>query len=120
MDKNKVKEFVKTHKKEIALTAVAVVGGVIIFAITKKKPKIVTQLAEAVPANKWRWIDAPELELGTITDLSTNGEWIDAIVNDITVGDLGRFGEELCKIEGVNPNTIVSSMMSFIGEKVEA
>lgn len=119
MNKNEVKEFVKTHKKEIALTALAVVGGAVVFAITRKNPKIATQAVEKVSENQWKWLDAPELSIGTITDLSTNGQWTDAIVNDITVADLGRFGEELCKIEGVKPNTIVSSVMSFIGE-VEA
>ena len=118
MDKKKVKEFVKTHKKEIALTALAVIGGTVVFAITKKKPKIRSTTVNGV-FNEITDLAKPELGFGTITELWKEGDYTNAIVNDITVADLGRFGDELCKIEGIKPETIVTSVMGFIGE-VEA
>lgn len=39
MDKKNVREFIKTHKKEIAIAAIATVVGSVAFAITRKTPK---------------------------------------------------------------------------------
>ena len=113
MKQKKVKEFVNTHKKEIALTAVTVIGGALVYAITKKKP---TPNSDAVKCvfNRVEDLTKPEMNLGTITELWKEGDYVNAIVNDFTVADLGRLGEELCKIDSVMPETTVTALMGFL------
>ena len=111
----KVKEFVNTHKKEIALTAVTANDGVMVYAITKKKPK-----PDSVKhcSGRYPWgvkvLNKPEMTLGTLTELWEEDGYINAIVNDFTVADLGRLGEELCKIDSVTPDTTVTALMGFL------
>lgn len=118
MDKKNVKEFVKTHKKEIAIAA-ATVGGVLAFAIIRKAPKF---SKDAVKIDTTQVMDTylpkPELEFGTLTELWKDEWGINAIVNDITIADLGKFGEQLTKIDGVENDTVVTAMMGFL-EKTE-
>ena len=63
MDKKNVKEFIKTHKKEIAIAAAATVGGGLAFAIIRKAPKF---SKEAVKIDTTRVMDTylpkPELD----------------------------------------------------------
>lgn len=121
----KAKGFVKEHKKELAIAAVTVVGGAIVFAITRKQSETIKKdmdrIHEAFTStiNEWRDLDKSVIELGTIESLDTNGEWIDAIVNDISVSDLGKLGEELVKLEGVNSETGVSAMISVLTNDVK-
>lgn len=122
----KVKRFVMEHKKELAIAAVTITGGAIVFAITRKKSDKVTKAMEhshkAVEATieKWRDVDASAINMGSIVNCDTNGSWIDVMVDDITVSDLGKFGEELVKLETVNPDTEVSALISLIKDvKVE-
>ena len=114
MNKKKVKEFVKKHKKAIALSAIAGVSGGVIFAITKKKPKIDKVVEKVV--DKWTDVDSSVIEMGKIEQCDTNGKWIDVVVNDINVSDLGKFGEELTKLEGVESETGVSAIISLSDE----
>lgn len=116
MDKKNVREFIKTHKKEIAIAAIATVVGSVAFVITRKTPKFAKETIKSVTTKVMPTdIPKPELEFGTLTDL-----WVDdlgvinAIVNDITVADLGKFGEQLTKIDGVENNTVVTAVMGFI------
>lgn len=102
----KVKEFAKRNKKWIFLgtAVVAVVGGVTVYAITKKKPKFTCWMSDGTP--EWRLaederIKALDWSVGTMTDLWDEGGYINGIVNKVTLEDLGKFGEELKKIEGV-------------------
>lgn len=119
MDKKNVKEFVKTHKKEIAIAAAATVGGVLAFAITRKTPKFSKETIKSVTTQVMPTdILKPELDFGTLTDLWVDDYGVNAIVNDITVADLGKFGEQLTKIDGVENDTVVTAMMGFL-EKTE-
>lgn len=107
-------EFAKTHKKEVAIATVAVVGGVVVFAITKKKPESVVQAVETV-SKGWRELDSSVIKLGTVADLGENldYEFIEMIVNDINVGDLAAFAEELKNLEGVTSETGVSAVIDL-------
>ena len=115
MDKNKIKEFANAHKKEIALTltVTAAVGGALVYAITKKKPKLNPDAVKCV-FNRIEDLNKPEMNLGTLTELWKEDGIINAIVNDFTIADLGRLGEELCKIESVRPDTTVTALMGFL------
>lgn len=114
MNKKEMLEFAKNHKKELAAAGIALVGGAVVFAITKQKPVDLDKAAKVLyPVVD---IEAPQLEVGTITELWQEGEWLNSIVNDIKVADCGKFGEELTKIENVTPDTTISAVMTFINE----
>lgn len=115
MDKKKVKEFVNTHKKDIALalTTVTVVGGALVYAITKTKPRLNLDAVNGV-FNRIEDMNKPDMNLGTLTELWKEDGYVNAIVNDFTIADLGRLGEELCKIDSVTPETTVTALMGFL------
>ena len=105
-------EFAKTHKKEVAIATVAVVGGVVVFAITKKKPEKTVQAVETV-AKGWKELDPSVIKIGTVTDLGENldGGFIEMIMNDINVGELAALAEEFKNLEGVTSETGVSAVI---------
>ena len=119
MDKKNVRKFIKTHKKEIAIAAIATVIGSVAFVITRKTPKFAKETIKSVATQVMPTdVPKPELEFGTLTDLWKDEWGINAIVNDITIADLGKFGEQLTKIDGVENDTVVTAMMGFL-EKTE-
>ena len=92
--KNKVVEFVKTHKAQVALAAGAVTG-IVIWAITRDKP------------SNYIDIDKPTLSTGAWTGLSRGikGRYKDSVSGSaiaVDVADLGKFGESLTTIEGIS------------------
>lgn len=119
VNKEKVKEFVKEHKKELIIAGATMVVGGVVFAITKQKPKLD---GVARQSGRYPWesiigeIEIPELSFGQIELLHKNGDLIEFIANDITVGDLGKWGEELIKFENVTPETGVNAVMSLCNE----
>lgn len=107
MDKktNKVKAFMKEHKKGIAVTVgTAVVGGVI-FAVTKHKPDVVKAVEYLKPEN----IEIPKelIKYGVdnIDNYTGAVELTTGYAPDykVAVAELGRFGEALCKIPDIKP-----------------
>ena len=60
-------------------------------------------------------LEIPELDIGTITELWKEGneDVIRMISEDLTVADLGRFGEELAEtFENVTSESAVSAVIS--------
>ena len=114
----KAKTFVKEHKRELAIGAgvagIMMIGGVV-YMITKKKPKI-ANISESVFHTKD--LEKPKMDIGTLTDLWQEGGYINAILNDVTVADLGAVGEQFLKIDGVTNDTVVSAVISLL-DKVE-
>ena len=112
-----VKTFVDEHKREIAIGAgiagVAVIGGVI-YVITKRKPKI--DILEKVFNVKD--LEKPKMDIGTLTELWYEGGCINAILNDVTVADLGEVGKQFLKIDGITNDTEVSAVIGLL-EKIE-
>ena len=114
----KAKTFVKEHKRELAIGAgvagIMMIGGVV-YMITKKKPKI-ANISESVFHAKD--LEKPKMDIGTLTDLWQEGGYINAILYDVTVADLGAVGEQFLKIDGVTNDTVVSAVISLL-DKVE-
>ena len=112
-----VKTFVDEHKRELAIGAgvagITVISGVA-YVITKQKPKI--DILEKVFNVKD--LEKPKMDIGTLTDLWEEGECINAILNDVTVADLGEVGKQFLKIDGITNDTEVSAVISLL-EKVE-
>lgn len=115
MKEKKVVEYVKTHKKEIALAVAGTVVGVVLFAITRKVASTPVKAVETV-VNDYKEIDPNVINIGTITDLWEDEYGYDMIVNDVTIKDLGNFGQELMKLEGVTEETEITAMMGVLSK----
>lgn len=123
MDKkqNNVAEFVKNHKKEVAIGvtgAAALICGIVYFATSKKSYTPVkfsgvfeTLASRDIPIDDW--------SVGTLTDCWRESGWINAIANDFTVADAGKLGEELLKIDGVTIDTAMQVVLSVPDVKVD-
>ena len=114
----KAKTFVKEHKRELAIGAgmagIVMIGGVV-YMITKKKPKI-ANISDFVFHVKD--LEKPKMDIGTLAELWQEGGCINAILNDVTVADLGAVGEQFLKIDGVTNDTVVSAIIG-LSDKVE-
>lgn len=101
------KKFVKEHKKEVAICVGTIVGGVIVWKITKHNP------SKAIQADE---IDIPDLDIGVIDKLWIGSHGTGIILNDFTVTDMGAIGEELFKLENITDKTKVSAMITLYNE----
>lgn len=109
------KKFVKEHKKEIIIgTGVVVVGG-LIFVITKKKLKIYAELGDkfSMPCKD---LEKPNISVGKIDEFWQDNFGKMAIVNDITVKDIGTLGQNFLQMDGVTNDTKVSMIMGLLDE----
>lgn len=115
--KNKVIEFVKTHKKTIALgaiTAVTAIGGIVLIAMGKKKSsETIVNFSGVFSTPAARDIEVADWSVGTLIDCWRESGWINLIAKDFTVADTGKLGEELLKIDGVTAETALQTVMSF-------
>lgn len=111
---SKVKTFVNDHKKELivgaGVTGTVLIGS-IVYMITKQKPKI-ADISSVV--TKIEDLEKPELDFGRLDELWREDSVVNLIVNDITVADLGAFGEQLKKINGVADDTTVTALMGLL------
>lgn len=88
MNKDKLKKFVNGHKAELVLAGGAVLT-VALCAIGIQR-KIVSQKLIGVIPDLADNVDIPTgFAVGEITELWKEGEWLNAIVNEVTVNDLG-------------------------------
>ena len=116
MDKNKLKEFWNDHKKEILIgTGVAIFGGAV-YVVTKKKPKInvvdtckdITKNVFSISPKEQARIDAFDCKIGTVTGMWNEGGYLNVIINDVSITDIGDLGKEFLKLDEVNENTKIS------------
>lgn len=95
---NKFVEFVKKHKKGVAVaagTVIGVVGGIAYWAITRDKSSNYIEMPK------------PELSSGNWIELfkGIKGKHEDCIagaVHNVDITDLGNFGDALATVEGVD------------------
>lgn len=117
----KAKGFIETHKKEIALGALAVATttiGVVLFknrrASTPKENEVVKVLKEAANI-VIKDIAIPEnLTTCKMTSLWREGDYINSIVNDVYLYNMGEFGNELINNLDVNPDIPVDMVIGFL------
>lgn len=116
MDKQKVVEFVKTHKKEIAIATVATVGGIALYAITKKKPNIEPPKYGLFwvrqPMDVQTRINVPEQVTRSFgeawRDRTAEGvECFAMALGKVPVGELGTVGEAYLELGELEPDTVV-------------
>lgn len=111
----KCKNFVKKHKwKIVAGLSLAAVGG-IVYGVSKTSVKVDDIVEKALDNNDgyypgWKKLDHDTIGIGEVADLDINltSGYLEGIVNDISVTDIGKLGEELMKIDGVTEDKTVS------------
>ena len=111
----KIKEYAKTHKKEIVLT---VTGGAILTALgVKHLSKGFTEAETLESREIGDWF--PEgFGVGKITELWNERGHTNAIVEDAKIEDLGKLGEEFLKLVGMKPDDGVSIILGIDHETV--
>lgn len=113
MDVKRVLNYAKTHKKEIITGTAIVAGGIVLYAFTKQKPKI--DGMKATEVFKSMDLDKPEdWKLGELTEYWKESGYVNAIVNDIKVSDLGELGEEFIRTGEASAEDTVSAIISII------
>ena len=120
--KEKVLGFVKTNWKPILAATGVVIGGVVVYVLTKKtlsntttinlnemlKPDPEIAAAEAKRISELNW------GVGNMTALWNEGEeYVEAIVSDIPFADCGKLGEELGKIKDIDLNDTLSLVIDM-------
>ena len=108
------------HKKAIVAVSV-VAGGVVVYAITKKSlPKIAQKIDVNGPAVNWEELRkkriselAPNWSTGELTEIWESvddgaGSEIEIIVNNLKPEDLGKFGEDILKLDGTTNEDSIS------------
>jgi hypothetical protein len=118
---NKVVEFVKEHKKEVAIGvtgAAAIVCGIVYFAVNKKT-YVPVKFSGVLETLASRDIPIDDWSVGTLTDCWRESGWINAIAKDFTVADAGKLGDELLKIDGVTMDTAMQVVLSVPDVKVD-
>jgi hypothetical protein len=128
MDKKleKVKAFVREHGVEIACAVGAVVCGVVVFAVTKRKlSKGVVDYTTLLGDQKevLKNIEVPEelvkYGVDAIDNYSGAVEFWTACADTgykVAVADLGKFGEALCKIPDIKPENKACVLINIAKE----
>lgn len=106
------KKFVKEHKKEVITGVCVVVGGAIVYKITKKKPKVETLVHSTT--SYIQITEVPKLDVGKIDDLWFDNYGTNLILNDFTIADMGKIGKELTKIKGITDETEVTAVLGLL------
>lgn len=127
MTKQKFVENVRSHKKEIAIGVLGLVGTGLMVALGVKVSKSikvsnnsVDLIGEIVSDSDWTEHNLVEgFTTGKVNDLWNEEGYGNAIVQYFTVKDMGALGENLKLIGGIADDTEVSAVLSFINTKVE-
>lgn len=112
--KNKVVEFVKNHKKQIAIAAGMVAVGGLVIAKTRAKDYFNVTMFDTYSELK---ADCPGFEniIDAWTEKQADGAtYVNVIVDNLTAADFGKVGEDVIqKFKDVKPDTVVSAVVGF-------
>lgn len=138
MTKHEFVEYVKNHKKEIALGALGTVGAGVLIALGVKNVKFdkftgdtVEILNNTFSGNAVEiigtmvdtdWMEKNVVEgftTGKVSELWNEGSYGNAIVQFFKIKDMGTLGEDLKKIGGITDDTVVSAVFGFADTMLE-
>lgn len=112
-----VKEFISEHKKQIIIGAIGVLGlGVMITGIVLGN-KSGDSAGGGFKLFKSNDIQVEDWNVGNLSDCWKDKTHINAIVEGLTVGDAGKLGEELLKIDGVTLDTELDVILGMPNNK---
>lgn len=116
----KVKDFVGAHRKDIALGAVIIVSGVAVYKLSTIKLLKFEGIDGIMPMKckkvKEIKIDIPESLTTMVEEISgpDTGEWFNFWLGTVKLSDLGKLGEELCKIDGFGPDSVINGGVNML------
>ena len=122
MTKHEFVEYVRSHKKEIAIGALGLVGTGLLLALgvnVSKSIKItnspVDLIGEIVSDGNWKERNLVEgFATGKVNNLwNEGGTHACAILNGLTIKDMGALGENLKLIGGITDDTQLSAVLDF-------
>ena len=113
---DEIKKFVKEHKKEIIIGTGVVVFGGLIFMVTKRKLKTIEPNGICIVKAACKDLKKPNMSIGHIDEFWQDEFGKMAIVNDITVKDIGTLGQDFLQVDGVTNDTKVSLIMGLLDE----
>lgn len=114
MNKEEIKTFVKTNKTKI-LAGAGMIAGVALFMVVGKTTRTGEKGANLIEKFVGR-NDVPvpaDFETGEVTDLWLEGKYLNAIVEKVTVNDMGKLGKEFMKTGLLKDDTDVSMIIGF-------
>lgn len=121
MKLEKVKTFVKEHKKELAIGAGCLVVGGVVFFITKKKPKI-AGILNTIRSYKLTKFDVTENLVGNgvyeVSSSNPNRYW-DVWMENTPLSKLGEIGEGLATISDVDAERGISGVVNVYLKETE-
>ena len=115
-------EYVRSHKKEIVMGALGLVGTGLLVALgvnVSKSIKVnnspVDLIGEIVSDSNWKERNLVEgFTTGKVNDLwNEGGTHGCAILNGLTIKDMGALGENLKLIGGITDDTQMSAVLDF-------
>lgn len=121
MKTNKLKEIWKEHKKEILIvTGLTALGGVF-YVVTKKTPESTNMNVlqnwmskfTSVSLEEQARIKAFDCNVGTVVNMWNEGGFLNVIMDDLTVSDIGNLGQEFLKLDGMADNTKLSLIIGL-------
>ena len=116
LNRTKVVDFIRDHKKAIAIGAATLAGGITLIAFGKQTRiatiagATISKLSTDVKVDGW--------DVGTLDMCWAESGHINAIVEGLTVKDAGKIGENLLKIKGVTPDTDLSIVIGIPDNRV--
>lgn len=115
MSMDKIKQFVRDHKKELITTTVVVEGIVLVIYGYKCRTKKHGSMPKRAFKND---IVIPEgLKVWNTTMLWREGKYLNAIVENIPLDDLGELGKEYIKNGLAQPGDIASIVIGVKYDK---
>ena len=122
MTKQEFVAYVRSHKKEITMGALGLVGTGLLVALgvnISKSIKVdnspVDLIGEIVSDSDWKERNLVEgFTVGKVNDLWNDGGTHGcAILNGLTIKDMGALGENLKLIGGITDDTQMSAVLDF-------
>lgn len=109
------KDWVTDHKKEIieyGLIGIGTIAGIYVGGklLDRRDVKALDNVVNSV-----KGMELPKLDIGTVTGLERDEYGYNFILNDVVVGDMGRFGQELLKLgDDVSEDTTITAWMGVL------
>ena len=120
-----MKNWMKEHKKEIAIGGIFIATSCIGFIIASKigidKKKVTEAVKSVTDKEYWTKLELTDGLTGMVDEISgpTESKWKDLWLGVIPLKDLGKLGEELMKIEGYSEDSIITGGVTALLHNVE-